>query len=145
MIEKKDEDKDISRNGPQSKTEVKEITKTDSNEKKTTSSQCTSRPKNKYAYIPLQIISDPTGTDGAWRSWSCIWLAHLMRQALQTTLLISNSISKLQQELSETKSRNVRTLKKRGKYDTRREGKYWWKTSSEDAWRLLRCDGGIFI
>ena len=99
--------------------------------------QLPSRKKQRYAYIPLQILSDPTGTDGAWRGWSCIWLAHLMREAFKSSVSISNM---LQQKSKGTKTESLGKLKKRGKYDTRREGKHWWKTSKDDAWNWLRSE-----
>ena len=115
------------------------------NDKNISSSQSTLKENKGYSYIPLQILSDPTGTEGAWRGWSCIWLAHLMREAVKSSVLISDSITKLRNKSIEEKSKIDGKLKKRGKYDTRREGKYWWKTSSEDAWNLLRADKSIFI
>ena len=115
------------------------------NDKSSSTSQFTLKENYGYSYIPLQILSDPTGTEGAWRGWSCIWLAHLMREAFKSSVLISDSIHKLKNKSLEEKSRIDGKLKKRGKYDTRREGKYWWKTSSEDAWKLLRADKSIFI
>ena len=115
------------------------------NHKNISSYQSTLKENNEYSYIPLQILSDPTGTEGAWRGWSCIWLAHLMREAFKSSVLISDSLTKLKNKSLEEKSRIDGKLKKRGKYDTRREGKYWWKTSSEDAWKLLRADQSIFI
>ena len=121
------------------------LTDTVINHKNISSYQSTLKENNEYSYIPLQILSDPTGTEGAWRGWSCIWLAHLMREAFKSSVLISDSIHKLKNKSLEEKSRIDGKLKKRGKYDTRREGKYWWKTSSEDAWKLLRADKSIFI
>ena len=115
------------------------------NDKNISASQSTLKENKGYSYIPLQILSDPTGTQGAWRGWSCIWLAHLMREAFKSSVLISDSITKLKNKSLEEKSKSDGKLKKRGKYDTRREGKYWWKTSSEDAWNLLRADKSIFI
>ena len=120
-------------------------TETIINNKSSSTSQFTLKENYGYSYIPLQILSDPTGTEGAWRGWSCIWLAHLMREAFKSSVLISDSIHKLKNKSLEEKSRIDGKLKKRGKYDTRREGKYWWKTSSEDAWKLLRADKSIFI
>ena len=121
------------------------LTETIINDKSSSTSQFTLKENYGYSYIPLQILSDPTGTEGAWRGWSCIWLAHLMREAFKSSVLISDSIHKLKNKSLEEKSRIDGKLKKRGKYDTRREGKYWWKTSSEDAWKLLRADKSIFI
>ena len=86
-----------------------------------------------YAYIPLQILSDPTGTDGAWRGWSCIWLSHLMRETFRTLVSISDDLSTLDPESWEIKLRCLEKLEKRGRYDTKRKEKYWWKTSSEDT------------
>ena len=121
------------------------LTEAAMNDKNVSSSQSTLKENKGYSYIPLQILSDPTGTEGAWRGWSCIWLAHLMREAVKSSVLISDSITKLRNKSIEEKSKIDGKLKKRGKYDTRREGKYWWKTSSEDAWNLLRADKSIFI
>ena len=108
-------------------------TKEETHEKDIHLTQLVPKLNRRYAYIPLQIPSDLTGTDGAWRGWSCIYLSYLMREAFNTLAFISDNLSTLHSNL-QMKSGCLGNLKKRGKYDTRRQGKYWWKISSEDTY-----------
>ena len=43
--------------------------------------------------IPLQFNSDIYGRGGAWREWSCIWLAHLLYNAIASVSIESGPLT----------------------------------------------------
>ena len=74
-----------------------------------------------YMYIPSHF-SNPY-INGNYNIWNCMWLSHLLKgvmESLPTKLLLLRS---KRPDIWNF----VGKLKKRGKYDTRRKGKYWWK------------------
>ena len=42
--------------------------------------------------VPLSIQSDIFGRSGAWRAWSCIWLAHLIHNAIESIPMMSGTL-----------------------------------------------------
>ena len=79
--------------------------------------------------IPLQSNEDVIDKGDSWRVWSCIRLAYLLRDAISS---VSEADLQAYKEhlqglpkFPNTKVVNE-PLKKRGKYLTRRFGKYWW-------------------
>ena len=72
--------------------------------------------------IPLQYCADD-GKGGAWRVWSCIWLARLLERSLKLV-----DIKSLLFPLpSHAKWKVLKKVKKHGKHITRRKGNYWWQ------------------
>ena len=72
--------------------------------------------------IPLQYYEDD-GKGGAWRVWSCIWLANLLERSLKL-VDVKSFLFPLR---SHTKWKVLRKIKKHGKHITRRKGNYWWQ------------------
>ena len=89
--------------------------------------------------LPLTSPSDTFGNTGAWRIWTGLWLAHLLRKTICSIKTIATRIAK-QSSLSEEILKSIqhsqqhkgsrcaygKALKKRGQYWTRRPGKYCW-------------------
>ena len=78
--------------------------------------------KDRSLCIPLQYCSDD-GKGGAWRVWSCIWLAHLLERSLKL-VDVKSFLFPLR---SHAKWKVLRKIKKHGKHITRRKGNYWWQ------------------
>ena len=80
-------------------------------------------------WIPLLSDADIYDKGDAWRTWSCIYLAYLLRDAIE-------SLSKEPMRKSSVKPGKRlecrvnpdAQIAQRGNYLTRRPGKYWWKT-----------------
>ena len=91
---------------------------------------------NKWSMcIPFQSTEDIYGKRGACRTWSCIWLAHLLRKTIESLSKephksIGNPGSRIGSKCKQYGSQ----LKQRGKYPTRRTGNYWWKTGDCVFW-----------
>ena len=43
--------------------------------------------------VPLSIQSDIFGRSGAWRAWSCVWLAHLIHNAIESIPMMSGTLT----------------------------------------------------
>ena len=43
--------------------------------------------------VPLSIQSDIFGRSGAWRAWSCVWLAHLIHNAIESIPIMSGTLT----------------------------------------------------
>ena len=43
--------------------------------------------------VPLSIQSDIFGRSGAWRAWSCVWLAHLIHNAIESIPMMSDTLT----------------------------------------------------
>ena len=59
--------------------------------------------------VPLSVQSDIFGRAGAWRAWSCIWLAHLIHDAIDSIPMMSGTLTPIwkQRKIVATKdSRN---------------------------------------
>ena len=87
------------------------------------------KERNSSVCIPIQSNSEISDIGDVWRIWSCIRLAYLLRDAISSLSEEVNHSSS-----SKTTFRNFRykyQLKQRGRYLTRREGKYWWQTLKE--------------
>ena len=77
--------------------------------------------------IPLQSTSELCDSGDYWRAWSCIILAYLLRN---TTLSLSEKTTNTSSKEGESQDiQHYRRgdLKQRGRYLTRRPGKYFWK------------------
>ena len=50
--------------------------------------------KTRYIYVvPYSVQSDIFGRSGAWRAWSCIWLAHLIQKGIETIPPMSGTLT----------------------------------------------------
>ena len=78
--------------------------------------------KDRSLCIPLQYCADD-GKGGAWRVWSCIWLAHLLERS-RKLVDIKSLLFPLP---SHAKWKVLKKVKKHGKHITRRKGNYWWQ------------------
>ena len=87
-----------------------------------------------YTCIPLPFDSDINGQGGAWRAWSCILIAHLVKDAIQLASKKCNFLENKSQQsdLRIRKSNLYGKLYKRGKYQTKCPKKYHWKVSLSD-------------
>ena len=84
-----------------------------------------------YICIPLPFDSDINGKGGAWRVWSCILLAHLIKDAMKLPGVDPNLIEVVcdQSIVKISKSYSYGKLYKRGKYQTKCPKKYFWQKS----------------
>ena len=88
--------------------------------------------KSKVRYqitLPLTSPSDTFGNTGAWRIWTGLWLAHLLRKTISSMSIFKMSALKSIQHSTQQKGSRCaygKALKKRGQYWTRRPGKYCW-------------------
>ena len=47
-----------------------------------------------YIYVvPFSVQSDIFGRSGAWRAWSCIWLAHLIQKGIESIPTMSGTLT----------------------------------------------------
>ena len=47
-----------------------------------------------YIYVvPFSVQSDIFGRSGAWRVWSCIWLAHLIQKGIESIPTMSGTLT----------------------------------------------------
>ena len=78
--------------------------------------------------IPLQSCSDICDTGDVWRAWSCIILAHLLRNTLVALSKKTTNTSSKEGESENIRTYRTRNLKQRGRYLTRRKtGKHSWQ------------------
>ena len=93
--------------------------------------KCLTEENQHYICIPLPFDSDINGTGGAWRVWSCILLAHLIKDAIKTACSEPNLIEVVSGQSNEQilKSNLYGKLYKRGKYQTKCPKKYCWQRS----------------
>ena len=82
------------------------------------------RKNSAYICVPWQCNSDITGRGGAWREWSGIWLAHLLRKSIES--LSMDGYWKYKHESWAIMANFIGKLRKRNKYNTRRKD-FWWK------------------
>ena len=91
---------------------------------------------DKYVCIPLQSNEIYERSD-AFRLWSCIYLAHLLRCTM-ISISKKECTDDTRPEVASAadgyKYKNGRTL--RGKYLTRRKEKTWWKALKKDIKKL---------
>ena len=83
-----------------------------------------------YICVPWQLNSDITGRGGAWAFWSGIWLSHLLKKAIESLPMKHIGIDEIDKDLKILKSWKVKAnfigkLKKRGKFDNRRNDFGW--------------------
>ena len=92
---------------------------------------CPTQENLHYICIPLPFDSDINGTGGAWRVWSCILLAHLIKDAMKSACSEPNLIEVIsrQSDAQILKSNMYGKLYKRGKYQTKCPKKYCWQRS----------------
>ena len=85
-----------------------------------------SRQKKPTACIPFQSMADILDKQDSWRTWSCIRLAHLLKDAAVIQAITATN------RIMEMKNwRRENGLKRRGRYLTRRQGKYCWQNAIE--------------
>ena len=84
-----------------------------------------------YIVIPLPDLID---NGGAWRVWSCILLAHLIKDEMNLVIEEPNLAPAIANP-SQSRANNTNfygKLFKRGKYQTRCPKKYFWQRSLSD-------------
>ena len=82
------------------------------------------RKKTVYICVPWFCNSHIPGRDGAWREWSGIWLAHLLRKSIES--LSMDGHRKTKHDTWAIMANFIGKLRKRTKYTSRRND-FWWK------------------
>ena len=87
--------------------------------------------------IPLTFNADIYDDGGSFRIWSTIVLGHLLHQVSESVAATTGRLIRRAYTLPQTLPQSqfkptFKQLHKRGRYLTRRPGKYWWMSSSCD-------------
>ena len=87
-----------------------------------------------YVFIPFPVDCDLNYSGDAWKVWGCLYLSHLLKRAFELSThntVCSDEIPE-NHESWKIKAHFISCMRKRGNYNTRREGQYWWKDVSEE-------------